>query len=135
MLNYSICHSKLFSQGEDGEGIFVSFILAGSPADTCQWLRRGDQVRFCQGLHRGWINDNLKQKQKNWNLIGSDFVEIIQAEIQGVGNRFQSSSPQKFFLQILTVNQTDIARASHDSAAKVNYKELNDEKYILNTQF
>merc|ERR1740123_1907731 len=49
--------------GEDGEGIFVSFILAGSPADTCQWLRRGDQI--------------------------------------------------------LTVNQTDIARASHDAAAKV----------------
>ena len=22
--------------GEDGEGIFISFILAGSPADTCQ---------------------------------------------------------------------------------------------------
>lgn len=49
--------------GEDGEGIFVSFILAGSPADTCQWLRRGDQI--------------------------------------------------------LSVNQTDIARASHDGAAKV----------------
>merc|ERR1719464_1639393 len=49
--------------GEDGEGIFVSFILAGSPADTCQWLRRGDQI--------------------------------------------------------LSVNQTDIARASHDAAAKV----------------
>jgi len=49
--------------GEDGEGIFVSFILAGSPADTCQWLRRGDQI--------------------------------------------------------LSVNQTDITRASHDTAAKV----------------
>jgi len=30
--------------GEDGEGIFISFILAGSPADTCQALRRGDQI-------------------------------------------------------------------------------------------
>ena len=30
--------------GEDGEGIFISFILAGSPADTCQGLRRGDQI-------------------------------------------------------------------------------------------
>eukprot|EP00092_Neocalanus_flemingeri_P024032 GFUD01026066.1.p1 GENE.GFUD01026066.1~~GFUD01026066.1.p1 ORF type:complete len:549 (-),score=59.43 GFUD01026066.1:181-1827(-) len=30
--------------GEDGEGIFISFILAGSPADTCKWLRRGDQI-------------------------------------------------------------------------------------------
>ena len=61
-------------------------------------------------------------------MTRSDFVEIIRAEIQGVWtlvkNSFQSSSPQKFILQILTVNQTDIARASHDSAAKVNYKEL-----------
>jgi len=30
--------------GEDGEGIFISFILAGSPADTCNGLRRGDQI-------------------------------------------------------------------------------------------
>ena len=73
--------------------------------------------------------------QKVGNLIRSDFVEIIQAEIQGVGNRFQSSSPQKFFLQILTVNQTDIARASHDSAAKVNYKKLNVEEYTRIQKF
>ena len=30
--------------GEDAEGIFISFILAGSPADVCGDLRRGDQV-------------------------------------------------------------------------------------------
>jgi disks large protein 1 len=30
--------------GEDAEGIFISFILAGSPADTCGELRRGDQI-------------------------------------------------------------------------------------------
>ena len=31
--------------GEDADGIFISFILAGSPADTCGELRRGDQGR------------------------------------------------------------------------------------------
>jgi C-terminal processing protease CtpA/Prc len=30
--------------GEDGEGIFVSFILAGGVADLCGELRRGDQI-------------------------------------------------------------------------------------------
>jgi len=30
--------------GEDGEGIFVSFILAGGPADLSGLLRRGDQI-------------------------------------------------------------------------------------------
>lgn len=38
--------------GEDGEGIFVSFILAGGPADLSGELRKGDRiisVRPCQG--------------------------------------------------------------------------------------
>jgi len=30
--------------GEDGEGIFVSFILSGGPADIAGDLRRGDQL-------------------------------------------------------------------------------------------
>lgn len=30
--------------GEDADGIFISFILAGSPADVCGELRRGDQI-------------------------------------------------------------------------------------------
>ncbi len=30
--------------GEDGEGIFVSFILAGGPADLGGELRKGDQL-------------------------------------------------------------------------------------------
>ena len=30
--------------GEDGEGIFVSFILAGGPADISGELHRGDQL-------------------------------------------------------------------------------------------
>jgi len=30
--------------GEDGEGIFVSFILSGGPADIAGELRRGDQL-------------------------------------------------------------------------------------------
>ncbi|CAJ0951380.1 unnamed protein product, partial [Ranitomeya imitator] len=30
--------------GEDGEGIFISFILAGGPADLSGALRKGDQI-------------------------------------------------------------------------------------------
>uniref|UniRef100_A0A672T727 Discs large MAGUK scaffold protein 3 n=1 Tax=Sinocyclocheilus grahami TaxID=75366 RepID=A0A672T727_SINGR len=38
--------------GEDGEGIFVSFILAGGPADLSGELRRGDQYsRFESKIH------------------------------------------------------------------------------------
>lgn len=32
--------------GEDGEGIFISFILAGGPADLSGEVRRGDQILF-----------------------------------------------------------------------------------------
>lgn len=35
--------------GEDGEGIFISFILAGGPADLSGQLRRGDQVLSVNG--------------------------------------------------------------------------------------
>ncbi|XP_047462458.1 disks large homolog 2 isoform X29 [Mugil cephalus] len=35
--------------GEDGEGIFVSFILAGGPADLSGELRRGDQILSVNG--------------------------------------------------------------------------------------
>ncbi|XP_051973900.1 disks large homolog 2-like isoform X9 [Xyrauchen texanus] len=36
--------------GEDGEGIFVSFILAGGPADLSGELRRGDQIISVNGI-------------------------------------------------------------------------------------
>jgi len=35
--------------GEDGEGIFISFILAGGPADASGHLRRGDQIISVNG--------------------------------------------------------------------------------------
>ncbi|KAG1683812.1 Disks large 2 [Nymphon striatum] len=36
--------------GEDGEGIFVSFILAGGPADISDELKRGDQILSVQNI-------------------------------------------------------------------------------------
>ncbi|XP_059933114.1 disks large homolog 4-like isoform X1 [Gadus macrocephalus] len=36
--------------GEDGEGIFISFILAGGPADLSGELRRGDQILTVNGV-------------------------------------------------------------------------------------
>lgn len=37
--------------GEDGLGIFVSFILAGGPADLSGDLRRGDQILSVNGIN------------------------------------------------------------------------------------
>uniref|UniRef100_A0A674DGR3 Discs large MAGUK scaffold protein 4 n=1 Tax=Salmo trutta TaxID=8032 RepID=A0A674DGR3_SALTR len=36
--------------GEDGEGIFISFILAGGPADLSGELRKGDQIISVNGV-------------------------------------------------------------------------------------
>jgi disks large protein 1 len=36
--------------GEDGEGIFISFILAGGPADASGHVRRGDKIVAVNGL-------------------------------------------------------------------------------------
>lgn len=37
--------------GEDGEGIFVSFILQGGPADLSGELKRGDQILSVNGIN------------------------------------------------------------------------------------
>ncbi|XP_046415186.1 disks large homolog 4 isoform X5 [Neodiprion virginianus] len=37
--------------GEDGEGIFISFILAGGPADLSGELKRGDQILSVNGIN------------------------------------------------------------------------------------
>lgn len=37
--------------GEDGEGIFISFILAGGPADLCGELRKGDRILSVWAQH------------------------------------------------------------------------------------
>ncbi|XP_044524868.1 disks large homolog 2 [Gracilinanus agilis] len=43
--------------GEDGEGIFVSFILAGGPADLSGELQRGDQILSVQQVNAvGWLS-------------------------------------------------------------------------------
>nr|6QJF_A Chain A, Disks large homolog 4 [Homo sapiens]6QJF_B Chain B, Disks large homolog 4 [Homo sapiens]6QJF_C Chain C, Disks large homolog 4 [Homo sapiens]6QJF_D Chain D, Disks large homolog 4 [Homo sapiens]6QJG_A Chain A, Disks large homolog 4 [Homo sapiens]6QJG_B Chain B, Disks large homolog 4 [Homo sapiens]6QJG_C Chain C, Disks large homolog 4 [Homo sapiens]6QJG_D Chain D, Disks large homolog 4 [Homo sapiens] len=36
--------------GEPGEGIFISFILAGGPADLSGELRKGDQILSVNGV-------------------------------------------------------------------------------------
>ncbi|XP_041861802.1 disks large homolog 1-like isoform X2 [Melanotaenia boesemani] len=36
--------------GEDGEGIFISFILSGGPADLCGELRKGDRILSVNGV-------------------------------------------------------------------------------------
>lgn len=58
--------------GEDGEGIFVSFILAGGPADLSGELRRGDRILSVSFLTSGILFTTFSANsrcQNNDNLI------------------------------------------------------------------
>lgn len=66
--------------GEDGEGIFVSFILAGGPADLSGELRRGDQIlSVSESLH-----------PNRYNFHG---VELYSVAIQPAHLNSHSSHP------------------------------------------
>ncbi|KAJ8266195.1 hypothetical protein GJAV_G00127580, partial [Gymnothorax javanicus] len=52
--------------GEDGEGIFISFILAGGPADLSGELRKGDQILSVNGVDlRGATHEQAAAALKN----------------------------------------------------------------------
>ncbi|XP_071656271.1 disks large homolog 4 isoform X3 [Patagioenas fasciata] len=52
--------------GEDGEGIFISFILAGGPADLSGELRKGDQILSVNGVDlRGATHEQAAVALKN----------------------------------------------------------------------
>nr|XP_018916915.1 PREDICTED: disks large homolog 4 isoform X5 [Bemisia tabaci] len=60
--------------GEDGEGIFISFILAGGPADLSGELKRGDQILSVNGVNlKGATHEEaaaaLKSAGQNVTLV------------------------------------------------------------------
>ncbi|CAG2169841.1 unnamed protein product [Oppiella nova] len=73
--------------GEDGEGIFISFILAGGPADLCGELKRGDQVMSVNGVDlRGATHEQAAQALKN---AGQTVTLVIQYRPEEY-NRFEA---------------------------------------------
>ncbi|KAK1800191.1 hypothetical protein P4O66_000237 [Electrophorus voltai] len=68
--------------GEDGEGIFVSFILAGGPADLSGELRRGDQILSVNGIDlRGATHEQAAAALKG---AGQTVTIIAQYRPEGV---------------------------------------------------
>jgi len=73
--------------GEDGEGIFVSFILAGGPADLSGELRRGDQIISVNGNDlRLATHEEAAQALKR----AGDTVEIVAQYRPEDYNRFEA---------------------------------------------
>ncbi|KAL5004521.1 hypothetical protein ScPMuIL_017977 [Solemya velum] len=73
--------------GEDGEGIFVSFILAGGPADLSGELRRGDQLCAVNGVDlREATHEEAAAALKN----AGDTVDIVAQYKPEEYNKFEA---------------------------------------------
>uniref|UniRef100_A0A8B9V4W4 PDZ domain-containing protein n=1 Tax=Anas zonorhyncha TaxID=75864 RepID=A0A8B9V4W4_9AVES len=69
--------------GEDGEGIFVSFILAGGPADLSGELRRGDRILSVNGVNLR--NATHEQAAAALKRAGQTVTIIAQYRPEGTG--------------------------------------------------
>ncbi|KAJ8968101.1 hypothetical protein NQ314_002455 [Rhamnusium bicolor] len=73
--------------GEDGEGIFISFILAGGPADLSGELRRGDQILSVNGVNlRNATHEEAAQALKGTSQTVNVVVQYRPEEY----NRFEA---------------------------------------------
>ncbi|KFO71939.1 Disks large 3, partial [Cuculus canorus] len=74
--------------GEDGEGIFVSFILAGGPADLSGELRRGDRILSVNGvnLRNATHEQAAAAREGAWGQLLSALTTFLPTEY----SRFES---------------------------------------------
>ncbi|XP_071050990.1 disks large 1 tumor suppressor protein isoform X4 [Onthophagus taurus] len=73
--------------GEDGEGIFISFILAGGPADLSGELKRGDQILSVNGVNlRNATHEEAALALKGTNQTVTIVVQYRPEEY----NRFEA---------------------------------------------
>ncbi|KAA0203313.1 hypothetical protein HAZT_HAZT009649, partial [Hyalella azteca] len=73
--------------GEDSEGIFISFLLAGGVADSCGQLKRGDQILAVNNIDLRHANhEQAAQTLKN---AGQDVTLTVQYKPEEY-NRFEA---------------------------------------------
>ncbi len=89
--------------GEDGEGIFISFILAGGPADASGQVRRGDKILSVNGADLSQAShEDAAVALKNAGSVVSlrllycpDEYEKFEAKIHSIKNQVMSGSMLK----------------------------------------
>ena len=89
--------------GEDGEGIFISFILAGGPADCSGQVRRGDKIIAVNGqelTHASHEDAAVALKQAGNTvtlrlLYCPEDYERFEAKIHSIKNQVMSGSMLK----------------------------------------
>uniref|UniRef100_A0AAQ4S6X3 Discs, large homolog 4a (Drosophila) n=1 Tax=Gasterosteus aculeatus aculeatus TaxID=481459 RepID=A0AAQ4S6X3_GASAC len=79
--------------GEDGEGIFISFILAGGPADLSGELHKGDQILSVNGVDlRMATHEQAAAALKNAGQTVTIIAHITQAKIHDLREQLMNSS-------------------------------------------
>lgn len=89
--------------GEDGEGIFISFILAGGPADASGAVKRGDKILSVNGtdLTRATHEDAAVALKNAGNNVALKLLycpeeyEKFEAKIHSIKNQVMSGSMLK----------------------------------------
>lgn len=80
--------------GEDGEGIFISFILAGGPADLSGELRKGDQILSVrEGPVRGSCPAEPRALGRGWLGPGRHLFSLPRSMVSTSGMPATSRPP------------------------------------------
>uniref|UniRef100_A0A3Q2ZZN0 Discs large MAGUK scaffold protein 4 n=1 Tax=Kryptolebias marmoratus TaxID=37003 RepID=A0A3Q2ZZN0_KRYMA len=103
--------------GEDGEGIFISFILAGGPADLSGELRKGDQILSVNGVDLRYATHEqaaaaLKNAGQTVTIVAQyrpEEYSRFEAKIHDLREQMMNSSSGS-----LRVNRTFYVRALFD---------------------
>uniref|UniRef100_A0A3Q2YSV4 Discs large MAGUK scaffold protein 4 n=1 Tax=Hippocampus comes TaxID=109280 RepID=A0A3Q2YSV4_HIPCM len=103
--------------GEDGEGIFISFILAGGPADLSGELQKGDQILSVNGVDLRFATHEqaaaaLKNAGQTVTIVTQyrpEEYSRFEAKIHDLREQMMNSSPGS-----LRANRTFYVRALFD---------------------
>lgn len=103
--------------GEDGQGIFVSFVLAGGAADLGGELKRGDQLLSVNGVSlNGASHEDAAQALKNaggtvtlvaqyrpedYNRFEQRIQELKQQVVAGTGTLLRTSQKRTLYVRTL----------------------------------
>lgn len=89
--------------GEDGEGIFISFILAGGPADLSGELRKGDRlVSVCTHTHINVVCVSCILSDQLTFLTGAWFVQVNGVDLHSATHE-QAAAALKNAGQAVTI--------------------------------
>ena len=99
--------------GEDGEGIFVSFILSGGPADLSGQVRRGDKILSVNGvdLSRATHEEAAVALKNAGNVVHltlfyrPEEYEKFEAKIHSLKNQIMSGTTSRTSLYVMVMDR------------------------------